>query len=103
MDSFTLGLLVPAMGNIGYIIGVSVDIIIVGIFILLGYFAGTKKVWPYVVGTILYALDAVIFVISEDFLSVFFHILMLVILPLGIRAVKKLVQAEEMLAELDRE
>lgn len=102
MDSFTLNVLASSMGTAGYAIGIFADVLIVAVFILLGYFAGSKKVWPFVAGIILYVLDALIFVMAEDFLSIFFHVLMLLVLLLGIRAVKKLVKAEQMLSELDK-
>ena len=101
VDSLIFYILVPALGTGGYVIGITINLIIVGLFIFLGYLGGQKKVWPFVIGIVLYALDIGFFVMVEDFISVFFHIMMLLILPWGIYSVKKLKKAERMLNELD--
>lgn len=101
IDSLTLNTLVPLLGTSGYVIGITFNLIIIGLFIFLGYIGGYKRIWPFVTGIVLYALDMGILILAQDFMSVFFHILMLLILPWGIYSVIKLKEAEKMLKELD--
>jgi len=44
-----------------------------GIYAIFGYFGGKGKSWAFVVGMLLYALDAMVFVLAKDWLSLAFH------------------------------
>ncbi len=61
-------------------------IIIGGIFGTLGYFALKRYTWAFVVGMVLYFLDGLIFLLVADWLSIAFHIFVLICLGFGLRA-----------------
>lgn len=103
IDGLTISILVPMLGTAGYVVGILINVIIVVFFCVLGYFGGDKKIWPFAVGLLLYAADMVFFIMVEDMVSIFFHILVLLILPWGIVAVRSLRKAEQKLAELDEQ
>lgn len=52
----------------------TLDMIIIGIFVLFGIFARKRYTWAYIVGMVLYSLDAFIFIWLKDFLSFGFHL-----------------------------
>ena len=49
------------------------DLIAIGIFAALGYFAAKRQTWAFVVGLVLYLLDTVILIVVGDWLGVAFH------------------------------
>ncbi len=63
-----------------------VFIIVGGILGVLGYFAMKRHTWAFVVGMVLYLLDGLLFLLVMDWLSIGFHIFVLICLGLGLRA-----------------
>jgi len=57
--------------------------LISGIFITLGYFAKANRKWAYMTGLILYSLDTSIFIYSTDWLSLAFHLVVLIAIIYG--------------------
>jgi len=57
--------------------------LISGIFIALGYFAKANRKWAYMTGLILYSLDTSIFIYSTDWLSLAFHLVVLIAIIYG--------------------
>jgi hypothetical protein len=49
------------------------DGLIAGLFAFLGWRAGNLRAWAFVVGLLLYALDGLIFVVIQDWMSGAFH------------------------------
>ena len=76
------------------IIALSVDVIIAGVFALLGLFASRLQMWAFIVGMVLYALDGGLAVLFGDFLSAAFHAFALVMIFLGVMAARKLNSGE---------
>ncbi len=76
-------------GGVG-MITIAVNVLIAGLFILFGVQARKQKKWAFMVGMILYSLDALIFVVGVALLDVGFHILALVYLARGFKALKEL-------------
>ena len=68
------------------VLPIVVFIIAGGIFITMGYFAIKRHTWAFIVGMVLYFLDGLIFLLIMDWVSIGFHILILVFLGLGLRA-----------------
>ncbi len=60
------------------------------IFVLIGYFAGKGLSWIFTVGVVLYALDAIIFLLFRDWLSIGFHAFALFFMIRGLMAANKL-------------
>lgn len=57
----------------GQMVALGFSIAIAGVFVLFGYFANKIQQWSFIVGMILYALDALLLLSFSDFLSVGFH------------------------------
>ncbi len=75
-------------------IGFVVDILIAGLFVLFGFLARKHK-GGYIAGMIVYAVDALIFLIVPDFLSIGFHIFALFGIFAGFTAFQKLEQQQQ--------
>ncbi len=55
------------------IVGLVFDIIIAGIFALLGWFAYKRHLWAFLVGMAIFALDAMILLVFQVWISFIFH------------------------------
>lgn len=72
------------------------DAIALGLFVLFGYFARKGKIWAFITGFVLYALDAVIYVVlpdSPEWLPIGFHAFVLFSIWGGWQAARKLQRA----------
>ena len=49
------------------------DVIVAGFFVMLGVFAQKRQTWAYLVGIVLYGLDALIFLLVSAWLPLTFH------------------------------
>jgi hypothetical protein len=63
-----------------------IDIMIAGSFVVWGVLARRRYEWAYIVGMVLYALDGLIFLLVQDWLSIAFHCLALFYLFNGFKA-----------------
>jgi hypothetical protein len=97
IDGIALGI-VDQGGSEGAIIIKSIafvaDILIAGIFVAFGVLARKKYKWSFIAGMTLYALDGLIFLMVQDFLSIGFHLFALFGLYGGFQAHKKLSEME---------
>ena len=66
------------------------DLIVVGVFVFFGVFAHKRHTWAFVLGMILYALDGLIFLIGQGWLSLGFHAFVLFCLFRGFKACREL-------------
>jgi hypothetical protein len=71
-------------------IALFLDLLIAGVFAIFGVFARKKYNWGFIVGMSLYTIDALLFLSLGSILSVAFHVLALIGLYSGIRALKQL-------------
>ncbi|MDB6067755.1 MAG: hypothetical protein JWR26_3963 [Pedosphaera sp.] len=74
----------------GKMIGLVLNIIVAGIFAMFGFFASKRHSWSFIVGMVLYALDALIFLLAGDWLGLAFHAFALFCIFTGLRANLKL-------------
>lgn len=63
---------------------------IAGIYAIFGYFGSQRAVWAFVIGSILYVLDALLFLWFGDYLALIFHGWALIWLVRGPGIIKKL-------------
>jgi len=77
---FALGL------ELSSVVPIIVFVIVGGIFGTLGYFAMKRHTWAFMVGMVLYFLDGLLFLLVMDWLSIGFHIFVLICLGFGLRA-----------------
>ncbi len=97
VDGFITGLvpyLKPGLATLVRVAGLVADVLLAGLFALFGFLANKGRRWAFIVGAVLYALDALIFLMVPDFVSIGFHVLGLVIILLGLRAVKGVAEEE---------
>ena len=78
------------VGMVLRVIGLAVNLVIVGIFALFGYLGRKKKRWVFIIGMILYGLDMVILIWVHAWLSTLFHLLALAGIYRGLTAIGKI-------------
>jgi hypothetical protein len=69
------------------------DAFVLGFFVLLGFFARKGKLWAFITGFVLYALDALIYALlpeSPEWLPIGFHAFVLFSIWGGMQATRKL-------------
>jgi membrane-bound ClpP family serine protease len=59
------------------IVGLGVSGVIAAIFFLFGLFASKLQRWAFIVGIVLYSLDAILVLIFQDWFGFIFHLVML--------------------------
>lgn len=61
-------------GSTGTLIGIVLNALALGVFVMFGVFANKNQTWAFVVGMLFYGLDALIFLVfGPEFLSLAFH------------------------------
>jgi hypothetical protein len=77
------------------VIALVLDLMVAGIFVVLGLFAQKHHTWAFVFGMVVYALDGLIFVMFGDWLSAAFHAFVLYSIYRGLAANRKLIGLQE--------
>jgi len=72
-------------GNLA--VAFAVEAVLIGFYVLMGVQAGKARTWAFVLGMVVYALDAVIFLLAKDWLPVALHALFLYYLFKGLREI----------------
>ncbi len=72
------------------VVGVGTDLLIAGMFVLIGYFGRKRMRWPVIAGMVLYVLDAILVLVFGDFIGALFHGLGLYGIWTGLRAMQQL-------------
>ncbi|GAB3377090.1 hypothetical protein GCM10027431_32590 [Lysobacter rhizosphaerae] len=65
------------------VISVVIDAIAIGFFVFVGLQATKGKMWAFYLGILAYALDALIYVLAQDWMPVAFHVLALFFIARG--------------------
>lgn len=86
--------LAKGAGIVGTIFIFFFDVFVAGIFITLGILSRKTYRWAFLVGMILYAMDGLLFLFVQDFLSIGFHAFALFCIYGGFKASKKLPEME---------
>jgi hypothetical protein len=85
LDSFARGL-----GPAGKGVALLLDVLVAGLFVFFGVFASKAHTWAFVLGMILFALDTLIVLLAQAWLSVALHGLALYFLFRGFQACRQL-------------
>ena len=72
----------------GKTVTIALDLLVLGLFILFGFFASRKHQWAFVVGMILYGLDGLLFLAGMQLLSIGFHVFALYCIFKGFSAAR---------------
>ena len=70
------------------------DALVIGFFVAMGFFALRGMRWAFIVGGVVYLLDAAIFLFLQDFLSLGFHALALFYIFGGFKQLNTLLRPE---------
>jgi hypothetical protein len=73
-------------GNIVMIVGILLSMVIAGCIGALGWQAGKKKAWAFILGMVVYGLDAFLVLWFQDYVSFAFHVFALIMIGLGLKA-----------------
>lgn len=93
--AYYAGLEVPEARVILTLIAVLIDLVVIGLFALFGYFAARGRRWAFLIGMILYVIDALLMLAFQDWLGLGFHIFFLFGLFGGLRALNELKKLEQ--------
>lgn len=80
------------VGVVGMAIALVFDLTIAGTFIVFGFFASKRHKWAFITGMVVYALDTLLVLPAQIWLSFFFHLVALYYIFKGFQAGKKLEQ-----------
>jgi len=72
------------------IIALGVSVFVAGFFVLFGWLANRGAGWAFLIGMFLYALDGLLFLWVQDWLSLGFHVFALYCMFNGLTALRKL-------------
>jgi hypothetical protein len=77
------------LGSAVTVVALVLNIFVAGFFVSLGWFAQKGQTWAFIVGLVVYAIDGLIFLMVQDWLSVAFHGFVLFCLVRGLLAQNK--------------
>ena len=72
------------------------DAIAAGVFIVFGILSRKGQNWVFILGMILYAMDGLLFIVVQDWLSIGFHVFALYCIFSGYKASRKIKEMEAM-------
>ncbi len=72
------------------VLGTVLDLVVAGVFVLIGYFGRKRVRWPVIMGMVLYALDAILMLAFKDFFGAAFHAWALFAIWTGLKAMGRL-------------
>jgi len=91
--SFVIGLGLTTLANVFFaqqiVLAVIACIVSIGFYFLIGLYAQRGRLWAFYVGLVIYVLDALIFLISEDWMSVGFHALAIFFIVKGVMRLRQ--------------
>ena len=92
IDTFVHNIAVSYPNSIDLIrwIGLLPDLFICAVFVLCGYLASKRQRWAFISGMILYGLDAILTLVSQDIIGFGFHLFFLWFLFSGLQALDRL-------------
>jgi hypothetical protein len=86
----------PELAPFVQIVGLAINLVIMGIFLFFGLRARKGKRWAFITGLILYGLDVLLLIWAGDLFSILFHAVALFGLVQGLRAAGKLAALESL-------
>jgi hypothetical protein len=86
------------LGDVATVIAVVFNLLAAGLFVGLGVLAGKRYLWAYLIGMIFFGLDALIFVLGQDWIGIIFHVLVIYWIFSGFNACRQLLALQRELA-----
>jgi hypothetical protein len=93
IDAFARGL-ATQLGDGTKFVALILDVVIAGVFAVIGWFALKRHLWSFVLGMTLFALDALILLVFQVWISFVFHALVIFWIFKGYQAGQSLVSLE---------
>jgi hypothetical protein len=81
------------------LVGLVLDLIIAGIFVLFGYLSNHKQIWAYLIGTIVFLMDGLLSLLFGEIISVLAHGFVLFFLIRGFMAGREMLAMEKSMAQ----
>jgi hypothetical protein len=95
--NFVIGLgftlLADAMFKEYLIVALVIDVLALGIFVGFGFLSRKGHLWAFITGIVLYSLDAIIYLLFQDWMSVAFHGLALFYMIRGAKTLRVALKA----------
>jgi hypothetical protein len=98
IDGFAAAL-ASHLGGAVQVVALILDLIVTGVFVLLGYLAGKKMIWAYIAGMVIFLLDGLLSLAFVDWIGVAAHAFVLFFLFRGFQAGQALISFEKLMAE----
>lgn len=98
IDGLTIGFAKNAEGSTGFVIhliGFAVNLLIALIFVMAGFLSRQRYRWVVIAGMLIYLLDALVFIVFQDWVPLLFHGWALWGLWNGLQAINALKKLEE--------
>lgn len=84
-----------SVGSSGTVVAMVLNVTVFGAFVVLGMQARKRQNWAFIVGMALYALDGLLFLLVQGWLSMAFHIFALYCIFKGMSANNRLTEMEK--------
>jgi hypothetical protein len=81
-------------GDSTKIVGLILDFLVAGVFALIGWFALKRHLGSFIVGMVLFALDALLLLVFQIWISFAFHLLVVYWIFKGFQAARRLAELE---------
>lgn len=89
-----IDVIIAKVGPAAAVVGLPINLIIAGIYVVFGYFACRRQSWAFITGIVLYSLDTVLFLLFFDILPLAFHAFALLGIISGLKAHNAALQLE---------
>jgi len=90
--------LAAEVGGAARVVGLILDLIVTGLFVLFGWLSHRKYLWAYVLGMVAFALDGLLSLLFSDFIGVLAHGVVIFFLFRGLQAGRSLLELEKTMA-----
>jgi len=91
--------LATQLGGAAKVVGLVLDLIVTGLFVMFGWLANQKHLWAYIVGMIAFGLDGLLSLLGADWIGVGAHAFVLFFLFRGLQHGRSLIALEKTMAE----
>lgn len=91
--------LATELGGAAKVVGLVLDLIVTGLFVMFGWLANQKHLWAYIAGIVAFALDGLLSLLFGDWIGVAAHAFVLFFLFRGFQAGRSLLALEKTMAE----
>jgi hypothetical protein len=91
--------LAQELGGAAKVVGLVLDLIVTGLFVMFGWLANQKHLWAYIVGMVAFGLDGLLSLMFGDWIGVIAHAVVLFFLFRGLQNGRSLVALEKAMTE----